>query len=330
METYERLEQEWAEFNGLGPDGMVVCTSGTAALHLALEAMRLPPGSEVVVPDLTMIAVPRAVVAAGLTPVLVDCDETLNIDLRLTPVAAGERTAGIALVHTYGRPVNMVEVTRRVQATSRRPIVVEDLAEAHGVRPNPVTDAACWSFYRNKVVAGEEGGAVWFRDLWHAELARSLRSLGFTPAHDFRHVPRGWNHRMSNVHAHLILDSLRGHPGELTRRRELEAYADSVCPEKWRMPTREVPWVYDFRVKWMGGGKQDELVMAIRGAGVQARHCFKPIHEQEEFRGCRVVKAEAGLSGASRLSREVVYIPLGPDMTKDKIKLAFDAAARVL
>lgn len=83
MEAYQRLEKEWAEFNGLDSAGMVACSSGTAALHLALEAFRLPPGSEVLVPDYTMVACPRAVAMAGLTPVFVDCDKRLLMDLQL-------------------------------------------------------------------------------------------------------------------------------------------------------------------------------------------------------------------------------------------------------
>lgn len=83
MEPYQLLEREFAEWNDLDPAGMVACSSGTAALHLALEAFRLPQGSKVIVPDYTMVAVPRAVTMAGLKPVFADCDERLNMDLKL-------------------------------------------------------------------------------------------------------------------------------------------------------------------------------------------------------------------------------------------------------
>lgn len=82
MEAYESLEQEFAQWQGLDPRGMVACSSGTAALHLALEALQLPQGSQVIVPDYSMIACPRAVVLADLRPVFVDCDEQLLMDLK--------------------------------------------------------------------------------------------------------------------------------------------------------------------------------------------------------------------------------------------------------
>lgn len=80
LEPYQLLERRWAEFNGLDPAGMVACSSGTAALHLALEAL---PVERVFLPDLTMVACARAVVMAGLEPVFVDCDERLLMDLDL-------------------------------------------------------------------------------------------------------------------------------------------------------------------------------------------------------------------------------------------------------
>lgn len=90
MESYQQLELQWAEFNDLDPAGMVVCASGTAALHLALESLQLPPGSEVITGDFNMIAVPRAIAMAGLTPVFVDCDERLLMDLVLLEKIMGE------------------------------------------------------------------------------------------------------------------------------------------------------------------------------------------------------------------------------------------------
>lgn len=83
MQPFELLEREFADWNGLDPAGMVACASGSAALHLALEAMRLPPGSEVITSDFNMVAVPRAIVMAGLVPVFVDCDERLLMDMEL-------------------------------------------------------------------------------------------------------------------------------------------------------------------------------------------------------------------------------------------------------
>lgn len=336
MEAYQRLEMAWAEFSGLDPEGMVVCSSGTAALHLALEAFRLPAGSEVIVPDLSMIACPRAVVLAGLTPVLVDCGEDLNLDQGLVKqwyegrsiiaegggfgdiVSRGQFLTAILAVHTYGRRCNMEGLAEAAgESWWKDTFLVEDLAEAHGLRPHSRTDAACWSFYQNKIVAGEEGGAVWFKDVEHARRARSLRCLGFTEAHDFNHIPRGHNYRLSNANAEAILygrNGLGNYGLNLKERRDIEGWYEEACPREWRMPRRQAPWVYDLRIPGMGPVSQDKVVTVLRGHGIAARHCFKPVHTQEEFCRCRFVYGESRHK-SSLLSSSIIYLPIQPGQT---------------
>lgn len=349
MEAYERLETEWAAFNGLDPAGMVACASGTAALHLALEALQLPPGSEVVTCDFNMIAVPRAVAMTGLTPVFVDCraDDLLMDPRHLEELGSTTADRALIAVHVYGRQCPMEAVgwwCKHHGPITKNEWLIEDLAEAHGVAPNRYTDAACWSFYQNKIVAGCEGGAVWFRDPARAALARQLRSLGFTAAHDFNHVPRGHNYRMSNAHAELILASLERYPANLARRRMLEEACDEACPPEWRMPRRDAPWVYDLRIPGMTVLQQDAVVNALKMAGIAARHAFKPMSWQDEFNRCRLVfDAEPcrdfrgpgiGKSVPNSLvaSREVIYLPLTPDgtVTEASCRRAFEVIRATL
>lgn len=357
MEPYQQLEREWAAFNSLDPVGMVVCSSGTAALHLALEAFRPPPGSEVIVPDFTMIACARAVTLAGLTPVFVDCDECLLMNTELVTGAIGSNTRVVMLVHVYGRQDRhrfIMDELSIVPATSwYDPLYfIEDLAEAHGVKPHPGSDAACWSFYRNKIVAGEEGGAVWFRDPEHAALARQLRNLGFTDAHDFRHVPRGHNYRMSNAHSKLILgghddrnagsnfSSLIRYEENLLARRDIERWYDAACPDGWRMPPRDAPWVYDLRIKGMAQKQQDYMVRALNEDGIAARHGFKPMSQQDEYRGkCRMVNGGRSLPGevphtyslSCIAAQEVIYLPIQPGVTTEAdCRRAFEIIDRVV
>lgn len=348
FELFEEAFARWARVRNV-----VGCASGTAALHLALEALGLPPGSEVIVPTFTMIACARAVTLAGLTPVFVDCKEDLNLNPNLVSRALEENLRGpvstvraLLAVHVYGRRCNMnffcgdpccppkYRLDNNLDVGSEKWLhdlrVVEDLAEAHGVAPHPRTDAACWSFYRNKIVAGEEGGAVAFAGRDAAARARSLRSLGFTEAHDFTHIPRGHNYRLSNVHAALLLKSLRAWgrnvhgPGG---RKEIESWYDAACPPEWRMPPRDVCWVYDLRVPGMTAEQQGRAVRALQEAGIEARHAFKPMHLQEEYRHCRRVGGEV----AERAAREVIYLPAKPGaVTEGTARLAFDVLGRVL
>lgn len=304
MQDYEKLESRWAAFNNLGPAGMVACSSGTAALHLAFEALHLPQGSGVICPTFNMIACPRAIAMARLTPVFVDCkDDSLLMDFGKIPPCSTVLKALLA-VHIYGHkwPVDWLPPTWAIK-------VVEDLAEAHGVRPDKRTDAACWSFYKNKIVAGEEGGAVWFRNPEHATLARQLRSLGFTDKHDFMHAPRGHNYRMSNAHAALILPSIDRYTENVYARWQQWEWLQNACPAEWRMQKPQAPWVFPMRIPGMDYTRQDTVVAALQAQGIGARHSFKPMHMQPEFKDCRRV----GGQEAERASREVIYLPLTPN-----------------
>ncbi len=335
MQSYEQLEREIAEWSGM--PHVIACSSGTAALHLALEALQLPRGSKVVVPDFMMIACPRAVTLAGLEPVFVDCDERLCMADGVWGQAVAPETHAVMFVHVYGRRCQFPKEWDEYGASLS---IVEDLAEAHGVQPHPQTDAACWSFYKNKIIAGEEGGAVGFRDLKRAALARQLRSLGFTDEHDFTHVPRGCNYRLSNANAELITHNFR--PKRETRynqvdsplwiwkvnkRREAETWYDELCPSEWRMSPRDAPWVYDLRIPGMMPLRQTELVRALRAAGVEARHAFKPCSQQEEYRYCPVY----GSGNAAVASREIVYLPLTPgQVTRESARRAFEVIRKVV
>lgn len=308
MQPYEELERAWAATNGLNPEGMVACSSGTAALHLALESLGIPLGSKVVVPDFTMVACARAVVLAGHVPAFVDCLES-NLLIDVQNIPEGEGIKAVMPVHVYGRRCDMDAIVNRCGGMW----VIEDLAEAHGVRPHAETDAACWSFYRNKIVCGEEGGAVYFKNPDKAQLARKLRCLGFTERHDFYHIPRGHNYRMSNLHAKAVLDSLRGMGGAVQSRRIIESEYDSLIPDGWKMPYRDAPWVYDLRIPSMTSLKQTILVREMNSKGIAARHGFKPMSIQPEFQTLGYYS-----SNAYKASCEVIYLPLDYTLGKRK------------
>lgn len=338
MQPFERLEHEWAAFNGLDPTGMVACSSGTAALHLALEALDLRNGWEVIVPDYSMVAVPRACILAGRIPVFADCVKDRLLLNPEDPIFQDySRQAGmvgaVIAVHNYGRTCDMKEFSFYAGDNAYK--VIEDLAEAHGVRPHDGTDAACWSFYKNKIVAGEEGGAVWFKNPDHAKYVRMLRTLGFTDAHDYTHIPRGHNYRMSNLHAERIMDStahrwtcMQEIRGNLERRREIESWYELECPVEWRMPRRDAVWVYDLRIPGMTVEKQREVVEELRRGGIAARYGFKPCRKQEEY----AKDWEGGFEWESdRASREVIYLPVQPGVTtRDDARRTFEIIRRTL
>jgi len=147
-----RFEDAFAGYNGVS--GAVACSSGTAALTLALRALGVGPGDEVIVPEFTMVASAWAVTYTGATPVFVDCADDLNVDVSLIESRITPRTKAIMPVHIYGRRCDMDAIMGLAHEYNLR--VVEDSAEVHGVRP--VADIACFSLYANKIITSGEGG----------------------------------------------------------------------------------------------------------------------------------------------------------------------------
>lgn len=311
-QEYELLEEEIASVWG---GHVVACSSGTAALHLALECLQLPPGSKVLVPDFTMVACARAVALAGLEPVFVDCRLDGNVDLEMLAHAA--RLSGIRavmVVHIYGRRCDMSAI--HSIAAKHNLFVLEDMAELHGIRPHPMSDAACWSFYRNKVVHGEEGGCVSFAAEANAERAKQLRCLGLDEAHTFDHLPRGHNYRLANLLARPIRESLRNYVYEVARRHRLVQAYDEAIPGRYQQPLRHSPWVYD-----VGTLDAQRTVEALNAINVPARRAFKPMSEQAEFRDCQRVSNDR----ARWLHERLVLLPLSADIQLRHVQLIVDA-----
>ncbi len=336
MEKYQELESRWSGWNDLDPEGMVACSSGTAALHLAVEAIApedcddCQAPATVLVPDYTMVAVARGVSLASRLAVFGDCDpNTLTLHPSAIPKAHKTEHTHLKMaiaVHTYG---NVCDVDRMARLCGKKDILlVEDIAEAHGHSPHPDTAAACWSFYKNKIVAGEEGGAVWFKDAKVAAKARRLRSLGFTEAHDYTHEPYGHNYRMSNAHASLILDSLDRVGDNLEQRWwQWTRYHDEV-PEKFRTATPTHPWVYTVRVPGMTHARREEAVRALQKHGVPARFGFRPMTTQEEYEDLETPPTDNPVS--YKAWREVFYVGLVPEADRDRVKSWADLLVKVL
>ena len=218
-----RFEQEFAESVGRA-HGVAVC-NGSAALELAVKALEIGPGDEVILPTFTIISCAAAVVRAGATPVVVDADPwtwnmvTEEVEARITP-----RTKAIMMVHIYGLPVDVDAI---LDLASRFGLVViEDAAEAHGqcYRGRPCGsfgDLSVFSFYPNKLVTTGEGGMVVVNDQRLTDRCRSLRDLCFVADRRFVHEELGWNFRMSNLQAALGVAQLERLDEFVNRKRRM-------------------------------------------------------------------------------------------------------------
>jgi len=156
-----------------------------------------------------------------------------------------------------------------------------------------------------------------------------LRCLGFTANHDFYHAPRGHNYRLANLLATPILTSIDKYRENLSTRRMLEKEYNALCPEDYLLPPRTVPWVYDLRIKGMSAGTQKELVRRLNREGIAARHGFKPISDQIEYKHHPYFGSVEDWS--RKLANEVIYLPLTPRaVTPETAGRAFDVIRAVI
>lgn len=235
MIAYKLLEQEYSKF--VGSKYAVSCNSGTSALHLALMAVGVGKGDEVIIPDFTMAACGFAVEYCGAKPVFVDCDDTLCMDWKLIEKKITKKTKAIMPVHIYGRLCNMPEILRIAKKHKLK--VIEDACEAQGAVFESKADITCYSFYENKIIHAEEGGIATTDKKKYTDRMNYLKNMAFGDKHDYFHKDIGYNYRMANSQAQLALKSLLEFPKEYARRRRFEKafYGKNWLDAVWVLPT---------------------------------------------------------------------------------------------
>lgn len=335
----ERFEAEMAA--RVGRRYGVAVTNGTAALEAAVVALGLGPGDEVILPTFTIISCAAAVVRAGATPVVVDCDPvTWNMDVgqvadRITP-----RTRAIMAVHIYGLPVDMDPLLALAERHGLR--IIEDAAEMHGqtYRGRPCGsfgDLSVFSFYPNKHVTTGEGGMILTDDPALAERCRSLRNLCFQPGRRFVHEELGWNLRMSNLQAAVGVAQLERLDEFVARKRRMgrrytELLAD-VPGLQLPLPATDyaenIYWVYGVVLDDALPFDAEEAMARLRRLGVGTRPFFWPMHEQPVFRRMGLFAGERH-PVAERLARRGFYLPSGLALTDQQIEQAAQALQECL
>lgn len=283
------FEREFATF--CGTRYAVAVSNGTAAMHLALLAVGVKAGDEVLVPTLTFVATANAVSYCGATPVFVDADRATwcmspaGLDALVTP-----RTKAIVPVHLYGHPCDMdplLDLARR-----RGLAVVEDAAEAHGAeyrgrRVGALGTIGCFSFYGNKIITTGEGGMCVTDDPLLVERLRLLRDHGMDPKRHYWHDFVGYNYRMTNLQAAIGVAQAKKLPGFLEKKRRLATwYAELLAPlaAAGRIELQpEASWARS--VYWMSsvlvaraGVSRDQVRARLGDRGVDSRPFFHPVH----------------------------------------------------
>jgi len=301
-----RFEEMFAEF--CGSRHGVATSNGTTALHLALLALGIGPGDEVIVPTLTFIATANAVVYTGAKPVFVDSDaETWNLSPQGVAAAIGPRTKAIIPVHLYGHPADM---TALAELACRHGLaLIEDAAEAHGARHRGRTvgsigDIGVFSFFGNKIVTTGEGGMLVTDRDDIADRARLLRDHGMRPEHRYWHTVLGYNYRLTNLQAAVGVAQMEKIDSILNAKRDiaalygrcLEGIPGLILPPR-RADAESVFWLYTVLVdaEQFGMGR-DELMGTLAAQEVETRPVFYPVHTQPIYQTGQVLPVAESLS----------------------------------
>ena len=318
----------------VGAAEAVATTSCTTALQLALYVMGVGPGDEVIVPSLSFIATANSVWHCGATPVFADIDpDTYNLDPDEAERAITERTKVIMPVHQVGLPADM---DRFLELGERSGIeIVEDAACAIGAtykgRPiGSMGPLACFSLHPRKVITTGEGGMITLNDPAIADRLRKLRAHAMDVSDLARHSAkdvviesypeRGWNARITDMQAQLGLCQMEALDWILQRRRELAERYSAVIAQ---IPSLEAPFEPDYAVRtWQSycAGvnarspiSRSELMRRLLHDGIPTRRGVMTIHEEAAYAGANV-----SLPHSEAAARDVIILPLFPDMTEEQ------------
>lgn len=288
-----QFEEVFASYCSM-PYGLAV-SNGTVALHLALEALGVGPGDEVIVPDLTFAATINAVLYTGATPVLVDIEPIAwTIDTKQVEKAITKKTKAIIPVHLYGQACQMDELRKIAKKHSL--FIVEDCAEAIGTlykgkSVGSFGDVSAFSFFGNKTITTGEGGMLLFKDKKLFERASVLRDHGMSKQKKYWHDEVGYNYRMTNLQAAIGVAQMEkvvefvGHKkrlGDLYN--NFFAKADKITTPAITEWSKNSYWLYTILLDAASGIDRDELIRKMLMNGIETRPAFFPLHKMPPYK----------------------------------------------
>ncbi|SEO54195.1 DegT/DnrJ/EryC1/StrS family aminotransferase [Aquisalimonas asiatica] len=312
----QALEEEVAAY--LGASHAVSCGSGTDALHLALAALGVGPGDEVITTPFTFIATAEAICYVGATPVFVDIEgDTFNIDLNQVEAAIGPKTRAIMPVHLFGQPVNMPELMEL--ADRHGLLVVEDCAQSFGApidgrMTGTFGAAGAYSFFPSKNLGGYgDGGLVATNDAATAEELRVLRNHGSRER--YHHNIIGYNSRLDEIQAMILRAKMRRIDRyNACRRRVAQSYREQLSGVPGvTIPHdagygRHVYHQYTLLVH-----ERDRIMAALRSANIGCAVYYPvPLHRQPVFRDAY---ADVSLPMAEKVSEYCMSLPIYPELS---------------
>ncbi|MPW38629.1 aminotransferase class I/II-fold pyridoxal phosphate-dependent enzyme [Thermococcus sp. 101 C5] len=327
----EAFEKEFAQY--LGAKHAVAVTNGTAALDVALKALKIGPGDEVITTPFTFIASANAILFQGAKPVFADIDpKTFNLDPNDVLEKINDKTKAIVVVHLYGQPADM-KAFKEI-AEDYKLHLIEDCAQAHGAefegqKVGTFGDIAAFSFYPTKNMTTGEGGMVVTNDDELAKRADLIRNHG--QAEKYLHVELGYNLRMTNIAAAIGRVQLKKLDGWNEKRIEnARLLSEGISKIEGLTPPYVDPRVkhvfhqYVIRVEEEFPLNRDELMAKLREKGIgTAVHYPIPVHQQPLYQKLGYPKDIC--PNAIEASKRVLSLPVHPAVSKEDIDYIISA-----
>lgn len=320
----QRFEQLFSRLHNDRP--AITTSSGTTALHLALIALGIGEGDEVIIPDITFAASANAVLYCNANPVLCEIEkQSLCIDIDKAQSLVTSRTKAIMPVHLYGHACDMTRVMQFAKKNALK--VVEDCAESLGTKwdgkiVGTFGDAAAFSFFGNKTVTTGEGGMILFKDERICAEAKELRDHGMSVDRRYWHNKIGFNYRMTNLQAALGLAQLERFEDIIyAKRRVGMSYINmlSSCKKIAHLPhlsSKVVDTFWLFTIIFDQSVNRDTIIDKLRGFGIETRPVFFPLHTMPPYQACT---RSADLSVAEWSSLSGLSLPSSIELDQNEI-----------
>lgn len=313
---------------------------------MAMIALGIGPGDEVITTPMSFIATSTAILEAGATPVFVDVEsDTGNLDVELVEAAITPRTKAILPVHLYGLMCDMV---RLKEIADRHDLhIIEDCAhciegERDGIRPGQNSAAACFSFYATKNLTCGEGGAIVTNDKNLFQTFRLLSQHGMNKIANDRHrdgyvpwdmVVFGWKYNMSNIQAAILLPQFERVDDKLQRRRYLADlyHRKLIGIEGIKIPNSRgnAGHARHMYTVWIKNGQRDRVLSELKARGIECVVNYPPIHFMSYFRERYGFKPRT-FPNSEKIGEETLSLPFYPTMPEEFVGIVADAISDIL
>jgi perosamine synthetase len=324
----ERFEDEMASY--IGRNFATACTSGTAALDIAVSALNLQKDDEVIIPSFTIISCVQALVKQGVKPILVDSDlHTYNIKVDDIEANISPKTKAIMIVHIYGLTVDVDPILELAKKYKLR--VIEDAAQMHGQvyrnkKCGSFGDISIFSFYPNKQITTGEGGMVLCDNEDLNKRAKSLRNLCFSEDR-YIHSELGYNYRMTNMQAALGVAQLENIDQIVEKKRWIgRIYNDLLkdidvisLPISKTDYCENIYWVYAITLKDEFSKTAKEVIEELKQQKIGTRPFFYPIHKQPVLNNMGLF-LDMKFPNSEKLYEKGFYIPSGLALTLEQLE----------